>query len=154
MAKKSSTKTRKKSNGKTFGTWIIEPPADVITPAVARRWLRYSYPGLAELGALGHCHPYAVRGLGSSKRNERAAWGMVSIGHDVRRITGICGKVLWTGRSIPMDLTTGKMCGSRDTARRLREVARWEAKYPHRGTRAILRRSIALHESQALGGHD
>ncbi len=148
MAKKKvNGKARKKTNWRTPATWTIAPPAEIITPAVARKWLRHSYPGLAELGALGHCHPYAVRGLGSSERNERARWGMISISHDVYKITGICGKVLWTGRSFPMDFNTGKVYGSRDKARWLREVARWEAKYPHKGTRIILQRSIALHEA-------
>jgi len=146
MAKKANGKARKKPNWK-HETWIIEPPAEVITPAVARRWLRHNYSGLAQLGALGHCHPYVVRGLGSSERNQRASWGMISIDTDVRTITEICGKVLWSGRSIRMDLNSGMQYGSRDLARRLREVARWEAKHPHKGTRGILQRSIACHEA-------
>ncbi len=82
-------------------TWILPPPAERITPAVARRWLHRSYPPLATLAAMAVYPQEAERGIGLRMREREAAlMGLRSIGSDVRRITVACGKALATGRVV------------------------------------------------------
>ena len=134
-------------------TWMIEPPAELITPAVARKWLHRTYPGLAGMTAL-IAYPFAVRGLGSRRANELAVEGMRAIAGDIRTIATVCGTVLGTGHPITMRYDPGVQgyySPHRVAVRKLRALRRFEEKYPHPYTRGILRRSIVLHESSSHG---
>lgn len=122
-------------------TWTIPPPAEVITPEVARRWLHRSYPPLARLGNLC-AYPEIVHGLGRRELNERAASGLRLLALDVRMIAEACGKVLATGRSVPMRLDANSRVNHRGVARQIRAVLLFEARHPHRGARGLLQRGL------------
>ena len=122
-------------------TRTLLPPAEVITPAIARRWLHRTYPPLASLSAYG-AYPQLVRGLGRRKENESAACGLRLIAADVRVITETCGRVLATGRPVEMRLYSNALGNHRGVARKLRAALRFEERHPHRGTRGIIRRAL------------
>ncbi len=67
----------------------------------------------------------------------------------VRRITEACGEALGTGRSVPIQLNTPEPLRHSGIARNLRAVLEYERGFPHRGTRAALRR--ALREQERRG---
>jgi hypothetical protein len=129
---------------KTFAdareTWAIHPPAEVITPEVARGWLYRSYPPLARLASLC-AWPEQVRGLGRRGMNESAVSGLRLLALDVRRITEACGKVLATGRPIKMRVRERHWSYCK-VARDLRCALEYERRHPHRGTRQVLRQAL------------
>ena len=135
-------------------TWTLEPPAERLTPALAREWLSRVYPRLADFAAMG-AYPDVLPG----RREERGhlAIGLRGIAGDVRRITAACGRVLATGRPLELrfrPLALWYMAGPRRSTvtRNLRAVLRYEARRPHRGVRTILRRALRAHEALAERG--
>ena len=131
-------------------TWILPPPADRITPAVARRWLSRSYAPLARLTSMAVFPDVAMRGIGLRMlERDHALSGLRIIAGDVRRITEACGKALATGRAVPMELDPDPFIGPRSSARSLRAVLKYERRRPQRGARAILRRALAVQERLA-----
>jgi hypothetical protein len=121
-------------------TWVLPPPADPITPAVARRWLHRSYPPLARLASMAVFPEVAMRGIGLRMRErEPALMGLRIIGGDICRITEACGKALATGRAVPMELDLDTFIEPRNVARSLRAMLKYEARTPQRGARGRLR---------------
>ena len=90
-----------------------------------------------------------MRGLGRRERNEEALRGLRILASHVRRITEACGEALGTGRAVPIQLNTPEGLRHRGIARNLRAVLEYERGFPHRGTRAPLRR--ALREQERRG---
>ena len=148
--KKANGKARKRASRIKYTTGTIAPPAEVITPAVARKWLHRTYPALACLTSL-ISYPFAVRGLGSRKENELAVDGMRSIALDNRIITTACGAVLGTGRPITMRYDSKRLGNHGLVARKLRALLRFEERHPQPGTRGILERAMWQHESWKVG---
>ena len=77
--------------------WVLLPPAEQITPAVALRWLHRTCPPLARLSSMA-AYPDVIlhsRDIGLRKKErERALRGMRIIAIDVRGLTEACAKVL------------------------------------------------------------
>ena len=112
-------------------TWVLPPPADRITPAVARCWLHRSYPPLSRLASMAVFPEVAMRGIGLRMRErEPALSGLRVIGNDIRRITEACGKALATGRAVTMELDLDTFIDRRNVARSLRAVLKYERRGP------------------------
>lgn len=133
-------------------TCSIEPPAELVTPAVAKRWLVRQYPALAGLANVSAWPELLrLRGLGlRAAEREAAREGMRSLALDVRTIAAVCGRVVATGRPVPMRFDR-ELRNHRRIARGLRAVVKYERRWPHRGARTTLRRALRLHERLAAG---
>jgi hypothetical protein len=155
------TKTdEKRAPGAAAFTWLLEPPAPVLTPAVARRWLHRSYPALAELANIAPHVALLRAGLRREER-ERAESGLRVLALDLAKVVTACGRALATGR--PQRIQLDPCLPGGDTpeaaevdaaqyawnARRLRAVLKLEARLPHRGARGALRRSLHVAEARA-----
>ena len=134
---------RRRARG--FETWTLPPPAERLTPALAREWLVRVYPRLADFAGT---HPALIRGRRAER--EVVAIGLRSIAMDVRRITGACGEALASRRPVAIYFRPPFGRPGRD----LPAVVRWEARHPHRGVRGILRRALRAHERLAAGAGD
>jgi len=81
-------------------TWTIPPPADRITPAIARDWLRRVYPKLAEFTALGY-HDGPLR---PPRLRDELRGSLGGIALDTRRIATACAEAIATGRVVRIRL--------------------------------------------------
>lgn len=138
-------------NGR-YSTWVIRPPAETITRAVAIRWLHRDYKPLSRLLSIGNHPDYMllVRGIGLRKgERPRAICGMSLVDSDVRTITEVCGRVLGTGRPERMVYDPNALGDHASVARKLRALLKYELRHPQRGTRLILRRAIRDREQLA-----
>jgi len=130
-------------------TWTLPPPAERLTPALARDWLARVYPHLAEFAA-GGAYPDWLPGRRAER--DHLAIGLRGIAIDVRRITAACGRVLATGRPVELRFRPPEVwhAGSNPkqapVLRGLRAMLRYEERHPHRGVRGILRRALRAHE--------
>lgn len=125
----------------SHATWTIPPPAPVITPKIARQWLRRAYPALSGLAGRAHF----PNELLYARNRDRVRLGLIWLAHDVYRITNACAEAIDTGRPVPMEFLPEMAQNPRKT-QTLRYVVRFEARRPHRGTRGILKRALRERE--------
>ena len=119
-----------------YVTRTLPPPAERITPALARRWMRTVFPRLASLGGLGF-YPEALR---PPQHREEIRYGLASVSMDARIIAQACGEALATGRPVAVRLER-HFKAHRGMARELRLVLAFERRCPHR-VRGILRAAL------------
>lgn len=120
----------------TFVTRQLPPPAEAVTPELAARWLRTTYPRLQNFTALGF-HPAALR---PPRRRDDLRIALSGIALDANAIAGACIEALATGRTVPMKLAP-RFAPHRDGARRLRYAIEYERRLPH-GVRGVLRGAL------------
>ena len=107
-------------------TALIRPPADKITPHIARQWLARTYGPLAGLAGCG----YFLDEMGVPKRDrEDVRLGCARLSIDVRRIVAACVESTQSRRSIRMGFEPDKRSNPLRT-RRLRALVRFEKKSP------------------------
>lgn len=79
-------------------TWVLEPPAREITPAIAKDWLYRAYPKLSSLAGMAN-HPDALR---PPSAREEIRLGLSMLSSDLDSIVVACAEALRTGRSARM----------------------------------------------------
>jgi len=121
-----------------YVTRTLLPPAERITPAIAARWMRTTYPRLAGFSALGFYSDI----LRPPRHREEIRVALASLALDARRIAQACVEALATGRPVAIRLEY-HFKAHRGMAPSLRRALEFEQRHPHR-LRGILQ--AALHQ--------
>ena len=128
-------------------TWLIVPPAKLMTRTVAVRWLKHQYPALAAL-ARAAGYPDAIRW--DKREREDLFLGLRMLAGDVSRITEIAGRVIADGRPRPMRMREDWTMNPPRLARQAKILLRFEMRNRswsgRPGCRKFLRQAQKTHE--------
>jgi hypothetical protein len=120
-------------------TWTIPPPAERITPALARDWLRRVYPKLASFTALG----YYDGALRPPRHREDLRGSLGGLALDALRIATACAEAVATRRVVRIRLAPRTVHRQlRTRFRRLVAFERYSSRVQPTGVRGILLASL------------
>ncbi len=129
-------------------TTFLPPPAKVISPGAAKRFLLRTYPALASVAFAAYRPDVLIGG----RRTERAptADQLFYLAMDLGTIVEVCAEALVSGRSVPIRFgTLGRDLPKyrRQTLRDFRKVVRMARRHRrHRGALGYLERSLRVLE--------